>query len=72
MDFFGGDGGAGGRSEFAGEIGRAKAAVRGVGMRVAEAAALRMSGEGAAASISKLKLATVVGGFGAFRNHAGE
>jgi hypothetical protein len=71
MDFCGGDGGAGGGSEFASEIGGAKAAVRGVGMRVAETVALRMSREGAAASIGKLKLVTVVGGFGAFRSHAG-
>jgi hypothetical protein len=53
IDFFGGDHGAGGRGEFAGEIGGAKAAVGGVGMRVAKAVASRMSGEGAAASIGK-------------------
>jgi hypothetical protein len=71
VDFFGGDRGAGGGGEFAGEIGGAKATVRGVGMRVAEAVALRVSGEGAAASIGESKLATVFGRFGVFRSHAG-
>jgi len=33
-----------------------------VGMGVAEAVALRMSGQGAAASIGELKLAAIVGG----------
>ena len=62
MDFCVGDRGPGGTGEFAGEIGRAKAAVRGVGVRVrvAEAVALRMSREGAAASIGKSKLASSV------------
>ncbi len=46
--------------EFAGEIGGTKAAVRGVGMGVAEAVALRMSGEGAAASIGESKSASSV------------
>jgi len=90
--------------EFAGEIGGTKSAVRGVSMRVAVAVALRMSGEGASASIGKGEIAagelrgraqrerggsreepfgrlradilrrmsaTVVGGFGTFRSHAG-
>jgi len=39
-----------------------RTAVRGVGMGVAEAVALRMSGQGAAASIGELKLAAIVGG----------
>jgi len=61
-DFVGGDQGAARGDEFAGEIGGTKAAVRGVGMRVAKAVALRMSGEGAAASIGEVKLAAIVGG----------
>jgi hypothetical protein len=60
VDFCVGDGGAGGGSEFAGEIGGAKAAARGVGMRVAEAIVLRMSREGTTAFIGKLKPATRV------------
>ena len=52
-DFVGGDHGAARSDEFAGEIGGAKAAVRGVGMGVAEAVTLRMSGQGAAASIGE-------------------
>jgi len=71
MNFFGGNRGAGVGGEFAGEIGGTKAAVRGVGVRVAEAVALGMSGEGAAASIGEAKLATVFGRFGAFRIHVG-
>jgi len=70
VDFCGGDWGAVGGGEFAIEIGGAKAAVRGVSMRVAEAVALGMSGEGTAASIGESKLATVFGRFGAFRSHA--
>jgi hypothetical protein len=46
--------------EFAGEIGGAKAAVWGVGMGVAKAVALGMSGEGASASIGESKLASSV------------
>ena len=65
------DRGAGGGGEFTGEIGGSKAAVRGVGMRVAKAVVLRMSREGAAASIGKLKPATSVWGFGAFGIHVG-
>jgi hypothetical protein len=60
VDFFGGNRGAGVGGEFAGEIGGAKAAVRGVGVGVAEAVALGMSGEGTAASIGEAKLATSV------------
>ena len=71
VDFFGGDRGAGGGGEFAGEIGGAKSAVRGVGMRVAEAAAVGVGGEGASASIGESKLATGVCGFGLFRSHGG-
>src|SRR5882762_3256487 len=71
MDFCGGDHGAGGGGEFAIEIGGAKAAVRGVGMRVAEAVALGMRGQSTSASIGESKLATVFGRFGAFRSHAG-
>ena len=52
--------GAGGGGEFAGEIILGKAAARGVGMRVAEAVALRMSRESAAASIGESKLAASV------------
>jgi len=70
-DFARGNHGAARGDEFAGEIGRAKAAVRGVGMGVAEAVALRMSGEGAAASIGESKLAASICGFGVFRSHAG-
>lgn len=40
-------------------------------MRVAEAVALGVSGEGAAASIGELKLATAFGRVGVFRSHAG-
>jgi len=61
---------AGRGGEFAGEIGGAKAALRGVGVGVAEAVALGMSEEGAAAFIGEAKLATVFGRFGAFRSHA--
>jgi hypothetical protein len=57
-DFMRGDQGAARGDEFAGEIGGTKAAVRGVG--VAEAVALRMSGEGAAASIGESKSASSV------------
>jgi hypothetical protein len=70
-DFARGNQGAARGDEFAGEIGGAKSAVRGVGMGVAEAVALRMSGEGAAASIGESKLAASVCGFGVFRSHAG-
>jgi hypothetical protein len=59
-DFVRGDHGAARGDEFAGEIGGAKAAVRCVGMGVAEAVALWVGGEGAAASIGEVKLATVV------------
>jgi hypothetical protein len=48
--------------EFAGEIGGAKAAVRGVGMRVAEAVAVGVGGEGALASIGEGE--TAAGEFG--------
>ena len=70
-DFVGRDHGTARSDEFAGEIGWAKAAARGVSMRVAESVGLGSSGEGASASVGKLKLAAVVGGFGAFRSHAG-
>jgi hypothetical protein len=70
-DFVGWDHGAARGDEFAGEIGRAKAAVRGVSMGVAEAVVLGMSGEGAAASIGESKLAASICGFGVFRSHAG-
>ena len=40
-------------------------------MGVAEAVALRMSGEGAAASIGESNLASSVCEFGLFRSHAG-
>ena len=59
-DFVGGDHGAARGDEFAGEIGGTKAAVRRVGVRVAEAVALRVGGEGASASIGEAKLAAVV------------
>jgi hypothetical protein len=59
-DFTRGNQGAARGDEFAGEIGGTKAAVRGVGMGVAEAVALRMSGQGAAASIGESKLASSV------------
>jgi hypothetical protein len=59
-DFVGGDHGAARGDEFAGEIGGAKSAVRRVSMRVAESVALRMGGEGAAASIGESKLASSV------------
>jgi hypothetical protein len=52
-DFVGRDHGAGRGDEFMSEIGGAKATVRGVGMRVAEAVAVGVSGEGAAASIGE-------------------
>lgn len=68
-DFVRGNYGAGLGDEFAGQIGGAKAAVRGVSMGVAEAVALRMSWEGAAASIGESKLASVVRGW-VFRIHA--
>ena len=71
MDFCGGDWGAVGGGEFAIEIGGAKAAVRGVSMRVAEAVALGMRGQSTSASIGEAKLATVFVRFGAFRSHAG-
>jgi hypothetical protein len=61
-DFAGGHQGAARGDEFAGEIGRAKAAARGVGMGVAEAVAVGMCGEGASASIGEVKLASIVGG----------
>lgn len=48
--------------EFAGEIGGAETAVRGMGMGVAETVALMMSRERAAASIGEVKLAAIVGG----------
>jgi hypothetical protein len=66
----GGDHGAARSDEVAGKIGGAKAAVRGVGMGVAEAVALRMSGQGAAASIGESKLASLVRGW-VCRSHAG-
>jgi hypothetical protein len=59
-DFVGGDHGAARGDEFAGEIGGAKSAVRGVG--VAEAVAVGVSGEGASPSIGEVKLAAIVGG----------
>jgi hypothetical protein len=59
-DFVGGDHGAARGDEFAGEIGGAKSAVRGVGMGVAEAVAVGVSGEGASASIGESKLASSV------------
>ena len=43
--------------EFAGEIGGAESAVRGVGMGVAEAVAVGVSGEGASASIGEGEIA---------------
>jgi hypothetical protein len=70
-DFAGGDQGAARGDEFAGEIGRTKAAVRGVGMGVAEAVAVGVGGEGATASIGESKLASSVCEFGVFRSHAG-
>jgi hypothetical protein len=70
-DFVGGDHGAARGDEFAGEIGGAKSAVGGVSVGVAEAVALRMSGEGAAAPVGESKLASSICGFGVFRNHAG-
>jgi hypothetical protein len=70
-DFVGGDHGAARGDEFAGEIGGAKSAVRGVGMGVAEAVGIGSGGEGAAASIGESKLAASICGFGVFRNHAG-
>jgi hypothetical protein len=70
-DFVRGNQGATRGDEFAGEIGWAEAAVRSVCMRVAEAFALRVGGEGAAASIGESKLAASVCGFGVFRSHAG-
>ena len=59
-DFVGGDEAAARGNEFVGEIGGSQAAVRGVGMGVAEAVALRMSGEGASASIGEVELASSV------------
>lgn len=70
VDFRVGDEGAGGGGEFAYEIGRAKAAMRGVCVRVAKAVALGVSREGATASIGKLKVATAFGRLGVFRSHA--
>ena len=61
-DFAGGDQGAVRGDEFAGEIGGAETAVRGMGMGVAETVALMMSRERAAASIGEVKLAAIVGG----------
>ena len=72
VDFFGGDRGAVWGGEFAGEIGGAKAAVRGMGMRVAEAVPLGMSGEGAAASIGKGEAAAWRGGSGGVLASHGE
>src|SRR5580700_9171078 len=70
-DFARGNHGAARGDEFAGEIGRAKAAVRGVGMGVAEAVASRVGGEGASAPVGESKLAASICGFGVFRSHAG-
>jgi hypothetical protein len=70
-DFIGGDQGAARGDEFAGEIGGAKAAVWGVRMEVAEAVAVGVGREGAAASIGESKLASSVCEFGVFRSHAG-
>jgi len=70
-DFVGGDHGAARGDEFAGEIGGAKAAVRCVGMAVAEAVALWVGRQAAAASIGEVKLASSVCEFGVFRSHAG-
>jgi hypothetical protein len=67
-DFAGGHQGAGRSDEFAGEIGGSKAAARGMSMRVAEAVADGVSGEGASASIGESKLAPVVRGW-VFRIH---
>jgi hypothetical protein len=61
-DFARGDQSAAWGDEFAGEIGGAKAAVRGVGMRVAEAVAVGVGGEGALASIGEGE--TAAGEFG--------
>jgi hypothetical protein len=58
VDFVRGNGCVLRGGEFAGEIGRAKPAVRGVGMWVAEAVAFGMRGEGAAASIGEGKAAS--------------
>jgi len=69
-DFTRGNQGAARGDEFAGEIGGAESAVRCVGMGVAKAVALRMSGKGAAASIGESKLASVVRGW-VCRSHAG-
>jgi len=70
-DFVRGNYGAGLGDEFASEIRRTKAAVRGVGMGVAEAVAFGMGGEGASASIGESKLASSGCEFGVFRSHAG-
>ena len=70
-DFVGGDHGAARGDEFAGEIGGAKAAVRAVGMGVAEAVGIGSGGKGAAASVGEVKLASSVCEFGVFRSHAG-
>lgn len=69
MDFFPGVS-AGCRGEFAGEIGRSKAAVRGVGMGVAEAVGVGSGGEGTAASIGKGETAEgEIGRVGALASH---
>lgn len=54
------DKGAGRSDEIAGEIARGQAAVRGVGMGVAEAAGIGSGGKGAAAPIGETTLAAVV------------
>jgi len=69
-DFVGGDHRAARGKEFAGEIGGAEAAVRGVGMGVAEGIGIGSGGKGATASIGESKLASSVCGFGLFRSHA--
>lgn len=51
LNFFRGDEGTGRSGKFAGEIGRARAAMRGVRVGVAEAVAMRMGGLGAAAVV---------------------
>jgi len=57
LDFFGRDDGSGRGDEFAGKIGGAEAADRGVSVRVTETVGLQMGGLGAAASIGKGKAA---------------
>jgi len=64
------DQGAGHSDEVASEITRGQAAVRGVGMGVAEAAGIGSGGEGTAASIGETALAAIVCRFGMLRSHA--